>query len=183
MVAVTIEGYLVQAKLESALREIVGANSWRGREVRLPVGKRRWDMSYEIDGQVTVVEFDGDEHYRNTLKIKADEEKDSIAANHGYRVVRIPYWVQLTTQTLRYYFGLTATIHQDFSHGFITTKVFPASYCELGLSRFRRELESLPASVRNAVMNSLRERATEHGNVYGLPSSLQNVFSQETPRT
>lgn len=173
---VTIEGYLVQDKLERALREIVGANSWRGREVRLPVGRRRWDMSYELDGQVTVVEFDGDEHYRNTLKIKADEEKDNIATEHGYRVIRIPYWVQLTTETLRHYFDLEATIHQDFPHGFITTKVFPASYCELGLSRFERELESLPSSVRNAVIHSLRERAAEHGNVYVVPSRLQNVL-------
>lgn len=84
MKTVTIEGYLVQDKLEDALREIVGADSWQGREVRLPVGRRRWDMSYKLNAQITVVDFDGDEHYRNTLKIKADEEKDRIAEEHGY---------------------------------------------------------------------------------------------------
>src|SRR5215469_10899175 len=109
----------MQSKLERALREIVGNDCWRGREVRLPIGTRRWDMSYETNGQITVVEFDGDEHYRNTLKIKADEEKDQIATQHGYHVVRIPYWVQLTTETLRHYFDLNAEIRQDFPHGFI----------------------------------------------------------------
>ena len=176
MITVSISGYLKQDKLECALREIVGSNSWRGREVRLPVGKRRWDMSYELNGKVNVVEFDGDEHYRNTLKIKADEEKDKIACEHGYHVIRIPYWVQLTTETLRHYFNLSALIQQDFPHGFIATKIFPASYCELGLSRFQRELESLPSAVRNAVILSLRDRAAEYGLAYVLPSSLQHLL-------
>lgn len=176
MVSVAIEGYLVQGKLEVALREIVGNDCWRGREVRLPVGRRRWDMSYETNGQITVVEFDGDEHYRNTLKIKADTEKDQIATQHGYRVVRIPYWVQLTTDTLWHYFNLNAEIRQDFSHGFIATKIFPASFCELGIARFQRELTSLPAGVRTAVVNSLRDRCREYGSQYVLPSSLQNVL-------
>jgi very-short-patch-repair endonuclease len=173
-VSITIEGYLVQAKLEDALRKIVGNDCWRGREIRLPVGRRRWDMSYEIDGKVTVVEFDGDEHYRNTLKIKIDEEKDQVATELGFRVVRIPYWVQLTKATLRHYFNLTAEIKQDFPHGFITTKVFPASFCELGVTRFERELISLPVEVRDAVITSLRDRCKEHGNVYVLPSRLRD---------
>ena len=176
MKTVTIEGYLVQGKLEDALREIVGADSWQGREVRLPVGRRRWDMSYQINAQITVVEFDGDEHYRNTLKIKADEEKDRIAEEHGYHVVRFPYWIQLTTETVAHYFGLSAEVQQDFPHGFITTKVFPASYCELGLARFERELSSLPATVRASVVASLRARAQEHGVRYVIPSQLQNML-------
>ena len=59
------------------------------------------------------------------------------------RVVRVPYWVQLDRTTLGHYFGLSAEIEQRFPHGFITTKLFPASYCELGVERFRRELEAL----------------------------------------
>ena len=176
MCTVTIDGYLVQSKLEDALCKIVGSDCWRGRETRLPVGRRRWDMSYEIDGQITVVEFDGDEHYRNTLKIKTDEEKDQVAMEYGLRVVRIPYWIQLTTETLHHYFKLSAVIRQDFPHGFITTKIFPASFCELGVARFERELTSLPAGVRNAVAASLRERCREYGNAYVVPSSLRNVL-------
>ena len=133
-------------------------------------------MSYQIKGQVTVVEFDGDEHYRNTLKIKADEEKDKVAREHGYQVVRVPYWVQLTTETLAHYFCLSADIQQDFPHGFVRTKLFPASFCELGLLRFSRELSSLPVSVREAVLASLRERVVEHGAPYVLPTQLQNAL-------
>src|ERR1039457_5041809 len=120
-------------------------------------------------GIITVVEYDGDEHYRHSLKLKADRAKDEIARKQGCKVVRFPYWIQLDNLTLQHYFGLEAEIEQSFPHGFITTKLFPASFCELGVERFRAELLALPGSVRDAVQWSLRERAAEHGLPYVLP--------------
>jgi hypothetical protein len=172
MKTVSIDGHLDQAKLETALREIVGEAGWRGREVRAAPRRFRWDMVFERGGALIAVEYDGDEHYRHSLKIKADREKDEFARTNRIKVVRFPYWVQLTTETLRHYFDLEGTVVQNFSHGFITTKFFPASFCELGLIRFRSELDSLPKSVRCAVLDSLRARADEHGLVFVLPGSL-----------
>lgn len=132
-------------------------------------------MVIELNGARFAVEFDGDEHYRHSLKIKADREKDSVASAGGYRVVRFPYWVQLTTKTLQHYFGLEAKVVQDFPHGFITTKHFPASYCELGIERFTRELEALPKMVREAVVELLRAPVAEHGIEYVLPRELRQL--------
>ena len=174
MKTITVTGYLVQSKLESAIREIVGESSWMGREVKLPDSRRRWDMAYESHGRTVVVEFDGDEHYRNTLKFKIDEEKDADAKKHGVRVVRIPYWIQLTTETLAHYFQLSAEVVQNFPHGFIETKIFPASYCEMGVRRFQREYAALPSGVQVAVLESLCARATEHGTKYVLPAFLRH---------
>jgi hypothetical protein len=77
---------------------------------------------------------------------------------------------------LAHYFGLEADIIQDFPHGFITTKVFPASFCELGIARFEREMESLPDSVRQAVISSLRLRVLEHGVEYVIPQKLAGLL-------
>lgn len=176
MKTISIAGYLDQAKLESALREIVGETAWRGREVRAEPRRFRWDMVFERGGVLIAVEFDGDEHYRQSLKIKADREKDELARTNGLKVVRFPYWVQLTTETLRHYFDLEGTVVQDFAHGFITTKIFPASFCELGLVRFKSELDSLPPSVRGAVLDSLRARTDEHGAVFVVPSGLMELL-------
>ena len=176
MKTVRIDGYLVQAKLETALKEIVGDAAWRGSEVRVGTRRQRWDMVFERDGRLVAVEFDGDEHYRHTLKIKADREKDEAARVAGHRVVRFPYWIQLTTETVKHYFDLDANVVQDFPHGFITTKVFPASFCALGIARFERDLEALPAGVRSAVVSSLRERAREHGIEYVIPPGLQRLL-------
>ena len=154
---IKIEGYLTESKLSEALQQIV-PNGWLGDQVHVEGSRYRWDMSYQIDGKATMVEYDGDEHYRHSLKIKADRAKDEIARKLGCRVVRFPYWVQLDSLTLKHYFGLEAQIEQSFPHGFITTKLFPASFCELGVERFRAELLALPESVREAVISSLRER-------------------------
>jgi hypothetical protein len=72
--------------------------------------------------------------------------------------------------------GLEAEIDQSFPHGFITTKLFPASFCELGIERFRAELLALPGSVRDAVISSLRQRVAEHGLQYVLPKSLAAII-------
>ncbi len=136
----------------------------------------RWDMAYQIDGKVTIVEYDGDEHYRHSLKIKADKVKDDIAGKRGYSVVRFPYWVQLAGVTMKHYFGMEAQIEQSFPHGFITTKLFPASFCELGIERFRTELLALSGSIRDAVISSLRQRVAEHGLQYVLPNALVDII-------
>ncbi|MET4808241.1 hypothetical protein [Limibacillus sp. MBR-115] len=178
MTEVRVDGYLVQKKLEDALKAIVGNSAWEGRELLVPGTRRRWDMAYELGSKVTVVEFDGDAHYRDPLKMKVDNEKDVTARSLGYKVVRMPYWVQLTNQTLQHYFGLSAEIYQDFPHGFIATKLFPASYCEMGIERFERELSSLPNSVKDAVMSSLVDRCAEHGADYVLPRKLRCIAPQ-----
>ncbi len=146
-----VDGYLTQAKLESVLLDVLGDNNFIGREVRVPNSHRRWDMLFKISEQTYVIEFDGDQHYRDTMIMKSDREKDVVANDLGYTVVRITYWVQLTTETMMYYFGIDANIEQSFPHGFITSKIFHASYCAMGTVRFERELESLPMGVQRGV--------------------------------
>jgi len=132
-------------------------------------------MAFRQNGSLVLVEYDGDEHYRDSLKIKADREKSQLAQERQMQLVRVPYWVQLDNVTLRHYFGMTAKIEQDFPHGFITTKLFPASFCELGIERFRTDLNGLPAQVHDAVIKSLRERSEEYGVQYVLPSTLRHL--------
>jgi len=176
---VKIKGYLVQKKLEHFLKDIVGEANWMGRELRVPDSRRRWDMAYQLDGQTTVVEFDGDAHYWDSLKIKADIEKDAVAKRLGFKVVRVPYWVQLTDETALHYFGFRVRIEQDFAHGFIATKIFPASFSELGVDRFGRELSALPQDVRKAVVCSLKDRAAEYGIAYVLPTRLRHLIDRK----
>jgi very-short-patch-repair endonuclease len=171
---IRIEGYLTESKLLKALQKLL-PDCCLGEQVPVTNTRQRWDMAYRIDGKVTVVEYDGDEHYRHSLKIKGDRTKDEIARSSGWRVVRFPYWIQLDTGTLMHFFDLDAKVEQSFPHGFITTKLFPASFCELGIERFRGELVSLPIGVREAVIESLRERVAEHGIEYVLPRSLTDL--------
>jgi hypothetical protein len=175
-VKVVIESYLTESKLVAALEQLVGDN-WAGGQVILPGSRRRFDMAFRANETTLLVEYDGDDHYRDSLKIKADRQKDALAVANGMRLVRVPYWVQLDNVTVRHWFGLEADIEQSFPHGFITTKLFPASFCELGIARFQRELALLPAAVREAVIASLRDRAAKHGIEYVLPAGLHRLLT------
>jgi hypothetical protein len=178
-VKVVIESKLDEDKLASALQQLVGA-AWVGRQVSLPGSRCKFDMAFRRSGVTTVlVEYDGDEHYRKSLKIRADLHKDELASASGSPLVRVPYWVQLDRVMARHWFDLDAEIEQSFPHGFITTQLFPASFCELGVGRFRRELEALPAAVRGAVIGSLRDRVAKYGIEYVLPKELRGLVSAE----
>jgi hypothetical protein len=131
---VHVEGFLTERKLASALQQLV-SDRWAGGQVLLPGSRRRFDMAFRDSDSTVLVEYDGDDHYRDSMKIKADREKDEAAKQAGMRLVRVPYWVQLDATMAKHWFGLEATIDQSFPHGFITTKLFPASFCELGEAR------------------------------------------------
>lgn len=170
---ILLSGYLTELSLVDALLRIVGVDNWLGGQLRAPKCRRRWDMGFRSASGIVVVEYDGDGHYCNTLKIKGDAEKDRIAQDQGWRTVRIPYWLQLDSTTLAHYFGLDFPIQTSFPHGFITTKVFPASFCEMGVDRFEREMSALPEAIRSDVLKSLRDRAEVHGVEYVLPQRLR----------
>jgi hypothetical protein len=173
---IVVESYLTEQRLKVALQQLLG-DEWAGGHVALPGSRRRFDMAFRSQGMTVLVEYDGDEHYRHSMKIKADCEKDRLALENEMRLIRIPYWVQLDSIMAKHWFGLEADIEQSFPHGFITTKLFPASFCELGVTRFRRELDSLPPQVRDAVVASLRERVAEHGVEYVVPGALRPMIT------
>ena len=172
---IVIDGYLTESKLALALQNITG-NQWAGTQIVLPGSRYKWDMGFNDGETLVLVEYDGDDHYRDSMKVRADREKDRLALKNRMRVTRIPYWVQLDSVTIRHYLGLSAEIKQTFPHGFITTKLFPASFCELGIERFRCELDSLPLEIRSAVIESLRQSASKFGLEYVLPTSLRGLL-------
>ena len=99
-----------------------------------------------------------DEHYRSAKKILADEERDRAFVAARYRVVRIPYFVQLTRDVIVNLFD-TAAIDQSvflrFPHGFIAkTVAMPADFCELGVARFEADLVRF-SYIRTEILESL----------------------------
>ena len=163
--------YIEEKSLAKILSEITQSN-WIGK-VMVPNTKKSWDMGYKHENQTQVIEYDGPYHYQKPLKIKIDNEKDQIAKKYNYKVIKFPYWIQLDTLTLKYYFNLEAEITTDFPHGFITTEHFPASFCPQGIDRFEKELFDLPENVKEDVLISLRNKSEKYGKEYVVS---QNMF-------
>ena len=165
---ITYEGYLTQDKLLDILNQLPEFKLI-GKEVQVAFkNRKRWDFLFEVNGKQIVVEFDGDAHYRDSLRIKSDTEKNEIAFQTNLKVVRIPYWLQLTTKTFTHLFGFAPSkeISNNFPHGFIVTKVFPASSCSLGIKRYSKELSLLPKEIKEEILFSLEDRVKEYGKEY-----------------
>ena len=64
--------------------------------------KRRPD--YRIDRYKLIFEYDGPDHYRNPFKIYSDKRKFKEYSDKGYRVVRWPYYMQLSKDAAKYIF-------------------------------------------------------------------------------
>lgn len=76
-----------------------------------PFGKRDGE-SYRIrpdflcEEEKLIIEFDGLQHYTNPLNIRRDKENQTIYESYGFKVIRIPYFINLTTDVVREMFGI-----------------------------------------------------------------------------
>jgi len=60
MTSISIDGYLTQTKLETALKQIIPTTQWLDREIKQD--KYRWDMGYKDNEGITVIEYDDISH-------------------------------------------------------------------------------------------------------------------------
>lgn len=174
---ITIPGYLTQAKLEEAVRALL-PNGFIGRELRVGSSMKRWDMVVRTPSGECAIEFDGYSHYTSPRVVISDEIKGEYAKSSGMNLVRIPYFVQLTTETLNYFLGISASVIQDFPHGFIDPKAkLPSEFCELGVARFSQELSCLPRTVSVAITRSLKAKCATSDPRLVVPPSLRSLIA------
>lgn len=164
-----ISGYLTEAKLYDVLVAWVGEENVK-KQIQVPGTRMRSDFEVYKYGGYWAVEFDGDAHYRDPNVIHRDKVKDDISASLGKMVVRVPYFVQLDTETFAHLFHLDRfpeepifEIETDFPHGFHTTKFLPSSFCPLGYGRLLHEYERLPLRVQRDIDESLAAKCLELG--------------------
>ena len=93
--------YLTEDLLGNALQKIIPGHWIRDKKF---VGRTRPDFRNDV--AKLIVEFDGSTHYTSAKRIVADKAKDLAEARAGYKVIRIPYFVQLSAQTIKLLFSI-----------------------------------------------------------------------------
>jgi hypothetical protein len=158
------QSYLDEPSLGRFLRERLDPETLSNALV--PAIKRRFRPDYRSERHKLIVEFDGDQHYRSAKHVIEDRAREQVFIDAGYRVVRIPYFVQMTEPVIGYLFGDLVTDRRpfkDFLHGFISaTVVFPADFCELGIEHFPADLDRF-AAIRVDILASLERAVAERG--------------------
>ncbi|MBR2319351.1 MAG: DUF559 domain-containing protein [Clostridia bacterium] len=117
-----------------------------------PIGngsRRRPD--YRSESLKLIIEFDGVPHYTNPEKIRQDEISTNFYQSLGYKVVRIPYFIQLTNDVVKSLFEIDvkeklfdASIPSIGSHLPNT----PAYLCHQGIIRMAKEYKNFPTQYK-----------------------------------
>lgn len=97
---------------------------------------------YRSESLKLVIEFDGLPHYQYVDIIMQDEEKNKIYESNGYRVVRIPYFIQLTNDVVYTLFHVKVKeklFDENIPSLGINGRHSPAYLCPLGITRMAKD--------------------------------------------
>lgn len=66
---------------------------------------KRIRPDYRCDELMLIIEFDGVQHYQKPDRMRQDKANQEFYESLGYKVVRIPYFIQLTNEVVKIMFG------------------------------------------------------------------------------
>ena len=129
-----------------------------------PLGKvnnisYRMRPDYRSETLKIIIEFDGLQHYTNPDKIIDDFKKIRVYQSLGYKVVRIPYFIQLTKNNIKQLFNIT--VEND-----LFSKEIPSLYglctpsylCLLGIMRMAAEFKQYEREYFELNINYMKEK-------------------------
>lgn len=144
-------------------------NDWiHDKGVELPDGRKsRCRPDYRSEQLKLIVEFDGVQHYTNPKNILKDEEHNKVYKDAGYKVVRIPYFIQLTQKAVKTMFGVKVDPLFDESFPSMGVKGgnTPAYLCPAGLKRMAKDFILFPEQYEVNI-NALKQQ--EQGIINGV---------------
>lgn len=147
---------------------------------QIPDSGLKYRPDYRNEELKLLVEFDGPRHYTSAKTVFLDKKKDKLYSDLGYKVVRIPYFIQIETRTIEALFGIKKDIPQVYPHGFNEKNVvLPADFCSTGILRFKKELDRFN-NVFDDVKSTLYKKIEEAEDVdCVLPESLFVLWNSD----
>ncbi len=115
---------------------------------------------YRSEQLKLIIEFDGLPHYTNPDIIEKDIKNTDLYTNLGYKVVRIPYFIQLTKKAVKTLFGVEVSedlFDEQISSLGIKGRNTPAYLCPAGIKRMAQDFSKFPEQYEINV-NALRNQ-------------------------
>jgi len=109
--------------------------------------KYRIRPDYRSDSLKLIIEFDGLRHYTNPDVIEKDQSNQRIYESCGYKVVRIPYFIQLTNVVVEKLFGVKVNeplFNVNYPSLTLSGRCSPAYLCPAGIQRMAEEFCNYP---------------------------------------
>lgn len=97
---------------------------------------------YRSEELKIIIEMDGLPHYQNPDIIIKDEENIKFYENLGYKVIRIPYFIQLTNEVVNKMFNVNIEeelFNKNYPSLSLKCRNTPSYLCPLGINRMAKE--------------------------------------------
>jgi len=117
--------------------------------------KYRSRPDYRSEQLKLIVEFDGLQHYTKPDIIEKDFRLTEVYNELGYKVVRIPYFIQLTNKAVKTLFGVDVAeelFDDKISSLGIRGLNTPAYLCPAGLKRMAQEFKEFPEQYKTNLL-------------------------------
>ena len=109
---------------------------------------------YRSEKLKLIIEFDGLPHYTKPDIIEKDLKNNELYKNFGYKVVRIPYFIQLTNKAVKTLFDVDISeqlFDETISSLGIEGKNTPAYLCPAGVKRMAEEFKMFPEQYKTNI--------------------------------
>ncbi len=109
---------------------------------------------YRSEKLKLIVEFDGLQHYTKPDIIEKDIKTTELYHNFGYKVVRIPYFIQLSNKAVKTLFDINVSeelFDDTISSLGINGQNTPAYLCPAGLNRMAEEFMKFPEQYKTNI--------------------------------
>lgn len=146
---------------------------------------KRYRPDARIESESIIVEFYGINHFQSPSRILHDWVKESYLEDLGYKVITIPFYVQLTKDMIKFYFNKDVQEGSKVKSGFYSTTKdktklnpnCPASFSSLGYRRFLMDLEEYPKSTQQEIIDSLKYQQQYNPGLLVLPDILSPEYA------
>ena len=143
--------------------------------------KSRRRPDYRSESLKLIVEFDGLLHYTSPENIQSDLESIKLYESIGYKIVRIPYFIQLTNSAVEKLFGVKVNeplFDVNIPSLGIKNKNTPAYLCVAGVERMAKEFTMFPDQYKTNLDTLIKENNDSLTGVSYLIGSF-NKFSKK----
>lgn len=148
-----IKEYLKENLLELFLQDRIAEDFIRNKTI--PNTGTRFRPDFRSESLKLIIEFDGYLHYNNARTQYNDNIKYKLYEDLNYKLIRIPYFIQLDSKVIEKLFSDYTTNYKTFNsykHGFISENcLLPIDYNQKGLIKFSEDLEYF-----NGVINDIK---------------------------
>lgn len=114
----------------------------------IPNSGKRFRPDWRNDNLHLVIEFDGVQHYQKPTEIIKDIERTAFYEGLGYKVIRIPFFIQLSNDAVKELFNVDVKemLFDEIKYPSMNVEdsCTPAFMCPAGIERMAKEFKRFP---------------------------------------